>query len=465
MKKKYVISQMIILALLMVSCQLEVPTREMIKAKKLINRAVEVKAEKYDKENLEKAKNSLYVCHDYIVKEEEKKSKAEAVKSIKFAEAAISKSLPLLAADTLKEAKKIKESGTKLNTDVLSKKKYDELTGLIKKSEDLNGKKEYWNSYLESKKAIAIGKEIIKFSIDLIPELREKLDTMKALNSELRENSFHKAADGELDSAGKILEDIDKYLKDEDLKSAFPALDKASELLDAAKEKIEKEEAEAKRRCEIKIASVEKLYEELVKEDKDRRFAEVLQKSKEILIEARNTLDEKKFDLSMQNAKDAELLLNSTSITIKNEYSKKKEIKDKNEEKISKDDSKDDSIEEGSVDEGNKIRFYTVEYRKRNKDCLWRIALKVYKNAKLWPLIYKANKDLIKDPDLIFPGQKFIIPPLPVKETKSLEGDGTEDMDSENIKNDSNKVNDEKINKEDEDFDDIENINKDMDKL
>jgi len=31
----------------------------------------------------------------------------------------------------------------------------------------------------------------------------------------------------------------------------------------------------------------------------------------------------------------------------------------------------------------------------------------------MWPVIYVANKDQIKDPDLIFPGQRFRIPPLP----------------------------------------------------
>ena len=34
----------------------------------------------------------------------------------------------------------------------------------------------------------------------------------------------------------------------------------------------------------------------------------------------------------------------------------------------------------------------------------------VYKDAMLWPLIYKANRDQIKDPQQIFPGQIFLIP-------------------------------------------------------
>ncbi len=45
-------------------------------------------------------------------------------------------------------------------------------------------------------------------------------------------------------------------------------------------------------------------------------------------------------------------------------------------------------------------------------ECLWRIASypEVYDNATKWPLIYRANKDKIKDPDLIYPNQTFDIP-------------------------------------------------------
>ena len=45
-------------------------------------------------------------------------------------------------------------------------------------------------------------------------------------------------------------------------------------------------------------------------------------------------------------------------------------------------------------------------------ECLWFIAGydRIYGNPLQWPLIYKANKDRIKNPDLIYPGQVFTIP-------------------------------------------------------
>jgi nucleoid-associated protein YgaU len=45
-------------------------------------------------------------------------------------------------------------------------------------------------------------------------------------------------------------------------------------------------------------------------------------------------------------------------------------------------------------------------------ECLWKIAgyPEVYDNPAQWPMIYRANKDKIKDPDLIYPNQVFEIP-------------------------------------------------------
>jgi nucleoid-associated protein YgaU len=51
-------------------------------------------------------------------------------------------------------------------------------------------------------------------------------------------------------------------------------------------------------------------------------------------------------------------------------------------------------------------RTYTV----KSGDTLSKIAQREYGNAGDWRKIYEANKDTIKNPDLIYPGQTFIIP-------------------------------------------------------
>lgn len=43
-------------------------------------------------------------------------------------------------------------------------------------------------------------------------------------------------------------------------------------------------------------------------------------------------------------------------------------------------------------------------------ESLSKIAKEYYGDASRWPEIYEANRDKIKDPDLIHPGQEFVIP-------------------------------------------------------
>lgn len=53
-------------------------------------------------------------------------------------------------------------------------------------------------------------------------------------------------------------------------------------------------------------------------------------------------------------------------------------------------------------------QFYTV----RKGDYLSKIAKEVYGDAKKYNIIFEANKPMLKDPDLIYPGQVLVIPPV-----------------------------------------------------
>ena len=48
----------------------------------------------------------------------------------------------------------------------------------------------------------------------------------------------------------------------------------------------------------------------------------------------------------------------------------------------------------------------------RSGECLWAISARnsVYGRGARWPDLYAANRSLIKNPDLIYPGQELIIP-------------------------------------------------------
>ncbi len=65
-----------------------------------------------------------------------------------------------------------------------------------------------------------------------------------------------------------------------------------------------------------------------------------------------------------------------------------------------------ESAEEGAV------ACLCEQYTVRKGDSLWWIARykDIYNDPLLWPIIYEANKEIIKDPKLLYPGQELGIP-------------------------------------------------------
>lgn len=53
-------------------------------------------------------------------------------------------------------------------------------------------------------------------------------------------------------------------------------------------------------------------------------------------------------------------------------------------------------------------RFYTV----KKGDSLSKIAKEIYGDFKKWEALFAANREVIKNPDLIYPGQQIRIPEL-----------------------------------------------------
>ncbi|MCP4137713.1 MAG: hypothetical protein GY754_42510 [bacterium] len=462
---------------LLVSCQLDVPLRVMVKARYAIERAEQVKADKYDKANLDKSLKHLYKTHDFLKAEEEKKAAEEAQKSLDAANAAITTSLPLLARDTLKEAKEIYDDADELYAKKLAPDDFAKAGALIKEAESLNEETKFWDSYLKSREAIPLAKEAVRVSKENIPRLAADIKRLEGEKAELEALESSDTAKEELDLAGEHLvtakeelaneklepvfnnideasaklalaktkidvasaqkrveelrNDIEALKNDrgaefagEDLEVAASSLNEAETLLKennhsggvtkiadaeaaiaAAREKIKKgaEKAAEKEAAEDIMASVELQYEAIGDKDTKDKFFEDREEAADMISDGKSMIDAGAYDDSIAKAEETEKFLAALSASIDKEYAKRGIVPGKT------------SL---SGKDGN---IYVVRYRKKNTDCLWRIAKKVYKDARLWPLIYVANKDQIKDPDLILPGQKFVIPPIPKRKPLSEE--------------------------------------------
>ncbi|MCB0579283.1 MAG: peptidoglycan-binding protein LysM [Phaeodactylibacter sp.] len=67
----------------------------------------------------------------------------------------------------------------------------------------------------------------------------------------------------------------------------------------------------------------------------------------------------------------------------------------------------DDRLTVSAPEPEPEAQFYEV----KKGDSLSKIAKQFYGNAMKYPVIFEANKPMLKDPDLIYPGQMLRIPP------------------------------------------------------
>ncbi len=72
-----------------------------------------------------------------------------------------------------------------------------------------------------------------------------------------------------------------------------------------------------------------------------------------------------------------------------------------------------------------KVTTYTVGTWAENRDCLWNIAGKkeIYNDPHLWPKIWQANTGIIRNPDVIFPGQVLTLPNNAPKNAEELKAE------------------------------------------
>ncbi len=59
-------------------------------------------------------------------------------------------------------------------------------------------------------------------------------------------------------------------------------------------------------------------------------------------------------------------------------------------------------------------------YEVHEGDTLWSIADAALGDASLWPALYRANRDRIKDPRHVYPGQRLTVPAVEPREVRAI---------------------------------------------
>jgi len=235
----------------------------------------------------------------------------------------------------------------------------------------------------------------------------------------------------------QTLEEIDKviiekiasakeYLRQADVAYQNGEYDKGYELAEKAKQiAIEISNFKLQKSAILKIEEARNVVSQAEEMEAQKYAPEELANAKTSLLSAQNYYGENNFGEAVKSAEES---INYAKASI----SKIEEIKKKEEEaKLAKKGEIAGRRKPGELKGVYKImKTYTVRLIPKRRDCLWRIAEYkfIYGDPWKWPIIYKANKDQIKDPDLIYPGQVFDIPeldkngkPILIKEIKEKE--------------------------------------------
>lgn len=399
------------------ACFEKVPVKELSLAKNAITEAESVKADYYAKDEYTAAKDLLLKAHDNVKNEEYDKAKQNAQESQKKAKEAYDKALPLLAKDTLDIATQSLKAADDAYASVLAKEDYTKAADMLQEAN-----KQYENkNYLAAYKAALDADLYAKNARNVAMNQKETLaDSIKEVNIVIAQAESYGAAQyapEKLALAKEHSQIARSAYEAGELKKGFSAIEVAK--LNADDAYFVSLKATAAKKIEEAQAAIDaaKGSEAAKLSPNDIKAAE------ESLVQAKSLFNDGKYKESMiasgQAINIAQGVSSKKAVAVapiveqqgKEGVAVKKEGAVKEEEK--------EAIQK-KVEEETEYTLYKVKYNPAKRDCLWRIAEKFYNDGFKWKVIYDANRDIVKNPDLIKPGWILKIPKAATKLTQPV---------------------------------------------
>ncbi|EMF84151.1 PF14346 domain protein [Leptospira weilii serovar Topaz str. LT2116] len=460
-QRKILSSFIILLAGFFISCGAELPIQELSDAKNSITRAKSAGAEKYAPAELEEARKNLLTAHQKASEENLAETKKSALYARAKALDASEKSFPFAVDEVRKESNVAIESAEEAYASQLASEPYNTSVQLRKEGDAL---RETADRTLESypKESGDDGKLRMRLAaFDQYEASRQKYtdskkaaDESKVLALSQKQQLIDSLADIE-----KNLNDADKYAEGKD-----PEVPETRNRLESAKAKIEegkirdgyadiddirKKSGElvaknikvyAEKQKELAKQSVASATTKLASFDRNKinasrdfqvsyqRAEENLKAAEESRVSAEDLYTSEKFEDSISRSEEA-IRLSRIVVDQVIELAERIERKmasdsvagrdtktgtdgQKDPKNQSATDGKNSSTKMGKDGLPEGWKRYVVR-KKVPADCLWRIAKdkRHYGTAKLWRRIYEANRNKIRNPNLIYPKQVLLIPP------------------------------------------------------
>ena len=424
-----------------VGCGDPIPMEEMGIAKVAIARAETVKSQKYSAQNYEGAKKALLETHNLVENGKMSDAKEKAAEAKKLADAAYDESAPKLAQDTRGEAEVAIRQAEEANAEQFATDELSSSKASLVQGDKYFEAKDYLSSYHLFEESREKAKRALTTSEAQVEVMKRELaEVDETIAAAERSGAAQNAPDTlkkAKDDAGHARGD----LENKKLKSAYANLQAAKASSKEALATSQKETARTKlAQAESDVAAAEAKLNDLKGRASDPATAKALAASeeaqqslktaddnltaaKEALKAAREANKNQAYPEVATQSDEASRLAKILTDSLPETEVLLAQAKDRAGVETAKPEKTENTEETGKAtseeDESAKAgwKTYKVRYIPENRDCLWKIAgyKKIYNNPRLWPKIYRANKGKIKNPDLIYPGQVFKIPPKKAK--------------------------------------------------
>lgn len=413
---------LVFFAVVAANCGDPVPGKEMSEAKQSISKAESVKAEKYAEKQFNAAHEALIESHRLATDGEMKDAKEKAQEAKTKANEAYNISLPLLAKDTRLEAEMAIRAAEEANAEEFASAEYESSQEMLTEGDKLFEEKTYlaaYHKYEESREKANEARDIAEAEAETmlrtLATIQEKIDEAEEIGAAQYSPDALREAKKWASIAEQNIDSLKLKAAKEALENAETNADMAlnNSLSDWSRAKYIEAEGEVsdteERLNDLLASSRTAEAEKALKNDVEARTAleeaeETMRAAKEALNEADDRYNDSEYRRSYDYSEEAIRLsqilneqLPETELLLANATNR----------------STGNTTGGSDSTNGEGWKTYKVRLIPERRDCLWRISEYdyIYDNARLWPRIYRANKGKIKNPDLIYPGQVFDIPP------------------------------------------------------
>jgi nucleoid-associated protein YgaU len=420
------------LTVVAIGCGDPIPMEEMGIAKVAIARAETVKSQKYAAQNFDAAKKALLETHNLVEQAKMSDAKEKAIEAKKLADAAYDEAAPKLAQETRGEAEVAIRNAEAANAEQFASDDLGSAKASLVQGDKYYEAKDFLSSYHlfeesreKAKKALTTSEAQIEVMKRDLAEIDETIAAAERAGAAQNAPDTLKKAK---DLAGHARGD----LENKKLKSAYENIQAAKVAANESLAVSQRETARTKlAQAEKDVAGAESKLTSLKERASEPAVAKALAASEEAqqsLKTADDNLTASKEALKAAHEADKNKAYGEVA-TQSDEASRLAKILTDSlpETEVLLAQARDRAVgekpaivntevtEKPATDEDGVAgwKTYKVRYIPENRDCLWKIAgyKKIYHNPRLWPKIYRANKAKIKNPDLIYPGQVFKIPP------------------------------------------------------